>query len=178
VAVSPDGTRLATGGMDNYVRVWDTASGWQLLEVRHGAFCHRGGGQPGRHPAGHRPLRQGRPDLVRGRVVARRLRPGSAAALSAGHLVDAVAQIGMASRYRVSSVIVHRQNQRSACGFLLPKVPSSWRAAMICLAQAPCAGVSRFVMVVRRVPCSAPAAWWCCWRTCYATRQAPSEVAE
>jgi hypothetical protein len=37
-APSPDGTRLATGGAGRSprVRVWDTASGRQLLEVRHG----------------------------------------------------------------------------------------------------------------------------------------------
>jgi len=50
---------------------------------------------------------------------------GSAAALSAGHPADAFAQTGIA-RYRVYSLIVHRQNQRSACGFLLPTVPSRW----------------------------------------------------
>jgi WD40 repeat protein len=36
VAFSPDGTRLATGSDDNRARVWDAASGQQLLEVRHG----------------------------------------------------------------------------------------------------------------------------------------------
>jgi hypothetical protein len=49
---------------------------------------------------------------------------------------------------------------------------------MICLVQALCAGVSRFVVVVRRVPGLALAAWWCCWRTCYATHQASSESAD
>ena len=38
VAFSPDGTRLTTGSGDKAVRVWDTASGRHLLEVRHGTF--------------------------------------------------------------------------------------------------------------------------------------------
>ena len=35
VAFSPDGTRLATGSAARGARVWDAASGQQLLEVRH-----------------------------------------------------------------------------------------------------------------------------------------------
>ena len=50
---------------------------------------------------------------------------GSVAALSAGHHGDACPQTGTA-RYRVSSLIVHRQNQRSVCGFPLPTVPPRW----------------------------------------------------
>jgi len=87
------------------VRVCDTASGRQLLEARHGTFVTAAAVSPdgtGWPPAG-----------------------GSAAALSVGHRVDAVAQTGMA-RDRASSLIVHRQNQRSACGFLVPTVSSSW----------------------------------------------------
>ena len=34
VSFSPDGTRLATGGEDGSARVWDTASGKKLLEIR------------------------------------------------------------------------------------------------------------------------------------------------
>jgi WD40 repeat protein/DNA-binding SARP family transcriptional activator len=34
VAFSPDGTRLATGGIDGAVTIWDTASGEQLLVLR------------------------------------------------------------------------------------------------------------------------------------------------
>jgi hypothetical protein len=37
VAFSPDGARLATGSADGSARVWDAASGKQLLEVRHGS---------------------------------------------------------------------------------------------------------------------------------------------
>jgi WD40 repeat protein len=36
VAFSPDGARLATGSSTSQARVWDAASGQQLLEVRHG----------------------------------------------------------------------------------------------------------------------------------------------
>jgi WD40 repeat protein len=38
VAFSPDGTRLATGGSGRSVRVWDAASGRQVLQVRHGRW--------------------------------------------------------------------------------------------------------------------------------------------
>jgi len=38
VAFSSDGTRLATGGSSGSVRVWDAASGRQLLGVRHGKW--------------------------------------------------------------------------------------------------------------------------------------------
>ena len=37
MAFSPDGTRLATGGFSGGARVWDAASGKQLLKVRHGS---------------------------------------------------------------------------------------------------------------------------------------------
>jgi hypothetical protein len=178
VAVSPDGTRLATGGAGRSprVRVRDTASGRPLLQARHGTFATAAAASPDRtRPAagsGGTAARIGSAAGSQRAARGRGIRRGPIRRPS----LDAVAPIGMA-RDRVSSLIVHRQNQPSACGFLVPTVPSSWSAAMICPVQAPCAGVSRFVVVARRVPCSALAAWRCCRRTCYPTHQAPSESA-
>ena len=107
------------------VRVCDTASGRQLLEARHGTFVTAAAVSP--DGTGWPPAAAARPSGS-GPWPGCRATPaagGSAAALSVGHRVDAVAQTGMA-RDRASSLIVHRQNQRGACGFLVPTVSSSW----------------------------------------------------
>ena len=49
VAWSPDGKRLATGSEDQTAKVWDAASGQELLTLKgHSARCYERGLEPGR----------------------------------------------------------------------------------------------------------------------------------
>ena len=67
-AMSPDGTKLATGGADMVVRVWNAADGALIKEIAGSDAADRRAGVQGRRQPGRvRPGQQGRPGLQRRR---------------------------------------------------------------------------------------------------------------
>ena len=76
VAFSPDGERIVTGSADHTAKVWEAASGRELLTLKgHSDPIHFCGFFPGRPADCHRQWRSGRPECGRRREPSRSL-PG------------------------------------------------------------------------------------------------------